>query len=299
MSDSLNKLVDNAELVLLRDCFIYGTFQEIRERKIVNKSKKYLYIYYISFSFVFDTLSFVWSLVPRDSNLQIYTLNLMYAFGPNGRYLSAGCGFGYLMVALHSSVMFWHQEQGSLYILTELKGMISKLDNPTPEERKDFSFFLKLILLNRNFSLVSQTIPLIILSIIGGFQTAMILQTHLEFPYNIVYMSCLAAFVLFWCSLVIWAPISFGYIHLVVGQTTTYLRLRLKRIKYDLNNLLYGRSYTFPSNKNIALSVRKTLENLRQISDEINTYNSIVKHLIRDALMGLSGMYSVWFVSAV
>jgi len=111
--------------------------------------------------------------------------------------------------------------------LTDLRDMLSRLKNPSQEEVMQFTFFLRIMPYIRFTSTFGSSIPITSLNVVGA------LVTGYRFHGMMLALYCCPLLAIFpvtaYFSTLVWI-----FVHLMIAQSTMYLKIRLNRVDNNL-----------------------------------------------------------------
>ena len=279
-------LVNKIETVLKKNYIVSTTLQDIENGIVDNKRRRVVYLKNGCF-FAFFLISITWTVAPSDSALHFYFLNPLHGLGKIGRFVAAFFAIGIVMIFLHSLSLLQQEKKAALAPVTDLRKMLVRLRNPSPEETKRLIFFMKLLSLLPWFNLFL-TIPLASITVIGSIITA--------YEYNCIFflllriLSCLVE------SLVVYVPAAhvFAVVHLLTAQSSRYFILRLDANFHKLSQILS--QWCKKDRSRLTRKVDTSLLDLHNILNEIRDHNLCIKYFLRDALLCIECVISCLLV---
>ena len=285
-SQDVDVLVSKIEIVLKKFYIISTTFQDIHHGNVNNKRRRVIYLKNGCF-LAFFLICTIWTTAPSDSALHFYFLNPLHGLGKVGRFVGAFFAIGIFMILLHSLSLLQQEKKAALAPVTDLRQMLVRLRNPSPEEIKRLIFFMKLLSLLPWFNLFL-TVPLAAITAIGSIITAY--EFNSGFFLLLRILSCLVE------SLVVFVPAAhvFAAVHLLAAQSSRYLILRLDANFQKLSQILS--QWCKKDRWRLTRKVHTLLIDLHNILNEIRDHNLCIQHFFRDALLCIECVVSCLLV---
>ena len=240
-----------------------------------------------------------------DSSWNFYALNYYLGFGVFGRILASMCLSGYGLVFVHVCVFSFFEWKAKLTPLTDLRDMFSRLNNPSQEEVKQFTFFLRIMPYIGLLSIFGITVPMTFLNVVGA------VVTGYRFHGMMFVLYCSPLLVIF--SVVLYFSGSIWlHVQLIIAQSTMYFKIRLNRVEKNLKEIANQ-----SSDQSLSPERRQSVGNqkskhkktprrhvfiddvvldLQQTLDELNQHNLLIKHFLRDQLYGMAGVFITMLV---
>ena len=280
-------LIDEVEAKMQSDLFISAGFEQIRSGKL--STGRRILIIIINFMTSLTVIrSLIAIIADPNSPWQYYCFNPLLAYGFLGRFMSAVfiCGHGNMFV--HALVLYWKEGQGKLTPIIDIRDMYRNLSNPTKEEVNKFTYFLKIMPYINLLGLAFITGPLGMFRALGAVLTA---YNYHGFMFLSYYFPVMATFLVvnqYCCNIYI-------YVHILIAQSTTYFRIRLTRVEKDLQKACFeskkGIDYSKQHDFSLAQHINRALLDLQDTLDQVAQHNELLKHLLRDGLVGMGGVF--------
>ena len=287
----VEELVNKLEKNMIRDWIISSDIQSIKIGRL--NWRRRLGTLMITATNFMMLLRFVIGFgTDSKSDLHFLILNPLYGFGYIGRFIHGIFVCGYLGIIAHALVFYANEGRGSLNIVTDIKELYSKLKDPTEEEQASFMKFLKLSVYIREMMFVIAFLPLGLIRSLAAVVTA--------YTFNSMWFSVgyLPVFIIYlWTGKYcyqLWA-----YVHIIIAQSTTYLRLRLRRVERSLKNVV-SKSMSEKNTRKLQLkiinSINDVLYDFTDILNEVLEHNKCIKHFLRDELILMAGVCVMFVV---
>lgn len=286
-SISVAEICDRLEKTLVRDFVLSSSFKNIKDGILDAKRKRQIVIIQ-ALTAIFIIRSTVQTYFQTDE-VQFWTLGSLYAYNRLGRFMSGVTAIAWTGVLAHAIVISHYERISNLGIITDLRTMYRKLTKPTAKETLDFCYFLWWLTHQRTLSIITTTLSMLTFREVG----AIILARRFKSVWFLVFYTP-DLFYFGFCQTYM-ASVMFC-VHFLIGQSTTYFRLRLTRFRKSMeviNLSLIGNKL-----ENL-VHIRVTLFKLQDILDEVQQHNRVIRYLLRDQLLSMGGMYSLCLAFAV
>ena len=282
-SSQVDDVITQVERNLIRDHIISASFDLLNKGLVNHKRRTVALILngFIALLFVQSVVGFV---ADRGSWLHLYTCNAFYAYGFIGKVWNGIYALGVVGIMAHSLVIFVNEKKVKLGLITSLREMRGKLTNASVQEAASFAYYLKVMTHIREVALVSITVPMVIFKGIGAVITVY------EFQAMRFLVPFLISLIVFGFTQQSTATIH-GNTHLLIAQSTTYFKLRLRRVEIRLKELIALREMRVsqPANNAVGQKILKLmnqrLQDLQDILNEVHDHNESIKHWLRDELI--------------
>ena len=282
-----------------RDYLISTDFHSI-SRGQVNQRHRIVIAVLIGLIVVLGTVSAIGFFADKDSDLHFYALNAFHGYGYSGKLWNGIYMCGIIAVVMHGIVFFVCEGRGHLSVITDLKKMFRRLDNPSAEEAATFLYFLKVMSYIREVAFITIWLPMILFRAVGAVLTA------IRFKSLGFIVSMCVAFIPF---MIVQQYICYihGYAHLLIAQSTTYFKLRLNRVTTNFAFLIS--SLDFKSNPSdsqktslrieTSVMINKQLLDLSKILNEVGRHNRCIKHWLRNELFITGCLWAFCFFESM
>jgi len=236
--------------------------------------------------------SLVAVLVDDQSPWHFYVLNYFLGFGILGKFLAGmyvnACG----MFSAHSMTLLSLELKGQLTPLTDLRAMFRRLENPSKEEIKQFTFFLRFMPYMALVSSLMTSMPLTCLGFVGA------VVTGYKFHGMMFALYCTPVLVII-AVIIHFNGAVFIFVHLIIAQSTSYFKIRLNRVDKKLKEFA-NQSLNPIRRQSVEEGILKQKEtkrtmfvdevvlDLQETLDELKEHNQLIKHFLRDELYGLA-----------
>ena len=216
------EVIEKIEKNMLRDYLISTDFHSI-SRGQVNQRHRIVIAVLIGLIAVLGTVSAIGFFAGKDSDLHFYTLNAFYGYGYLGKIWNGIYMCGDIAVVMHGIVFFVCEGRGHLTVITDLKKMFRRLENPSAQEAATFLYFLKVMSYIREGAFITIWLPMVLFRIFG------VILTAYQFKSLGFIVSVCIAFIPF---MIVQQYLCYihGYTHLLIAQSTTYFKLRLNKV---------------------------------------------------------------------
>ena len=244
------------------------------------------------------TISAVGFIAEKESKLHVYVPNSLYAYGYlgkiwNGNYFIAGIG-----IVGHTLVFLVAEGRGRIPVLTELKRMFHRLENPSTQETNDFLYFLKIFVYVRELSFIAIIIPMTAFRVVGAALTAYELQSVAFLVFSSISMIPFAVAQQYFAYIHV-------YTHLIMTQPAAYLILRLNRVDKQLQSVVSSsisqmHPRTFHKTVFVAMyKVNRQVIDLQNILNEVGRHNENIKHWLGNDLLTVGVVLSFCLVQCL
>ena len=293
----VSAVVEKAEQNLIRDYIISTDFSSITSGN-VNHHKRRLIVVRIALVAFLMTISVSGFIADKESKVHVYVPNSLYGYGYlgriwNGNYFIAGIG-----IVGHAFVFFVAEGRGRITVLTELKRMFQRLENPSTQETKDFLYYLKIIVYVRELSFIAFIIPMTAFRVVGAALTAYELQSVSFVVLASISMIPIAIAQQYFAYIHI-------YTHLIMAQSAAYLTLRLNRVDNQLQSIVCSsvsqmHPRTFHKTVFVAMhKINRQVIDLQQILNEVGRHNENIKHWLRNDLLTVGVVLSLCLIQCM
>ena len=294
--NQVDDIIREVERNLIRDYVISAPFDSLNKGLVNHKRRTVSLILngFVALLFLQSMIGFVTS---RESRLHLYTCNAFYAYGFIGKVWNGIYALGVVGIMAHSVVIFVNEKRGTLGLITNLREMWGKLTNTSAEEAASFVYYLKIMTHLREVSLFSITLPMIVFKGVGAIITVY------EFEAIEFLVPFLISLLVFGITQQNTATIH-GNTHLLIAQSTTYFKLRLKRVQMGLKKVIQlsemrvSQHEKNGARQRILKLMNQELQDLQDILDEVHDHNQTIKHWLRDELI-ITGCVLSYFLLAI
>ena len=289
----VSTVVEKAEQNLVRDYIISADFSSITTGT-VNSDRRRMIIVRIALVAFLTTISAVGFVADKESKLHVYAINSLYGYGYLGKIWNGIYFIGGIGIVGHAIVFFSAEKRDRLSVVTELKRMFQRLENPSTQETKDFLYYLKIIVYIRELSFTAIIIPMTAFRLVGAAVTAYELQSISFLVISFISMIP-AAVAQQYISYVHF------YTHLIMAQSATYLTLRLNRVDKQLQSVvsssrsqMHSRTFLVTMEK-----ANKQVIDLQNILNEVGKHNHIIRHWLGNDLFTVGGVLTFCFIQCL
>ena len=240
------------------------------------------------------TISAVGFIADKESKLHVYAINSFNGYGYLGKIWNGIYFIGGIGIVGHALVFFVTEGRGRLTVVTELRRMFHKLENPSTQETKDFLYYLKIIIYVRELSFTAIIIPMTAFRFVGAAVTAYELRSVSFLVISFISMIPAAV------AQQYIAYIHF-YTHLIMAQSATYLTLRLNRVDNQLQSVVFScRNQEHPRTFLLTMEkVNKQVIDLQSILNEVGRHNENIRHWLGNDLLTVGVVLTFCFIQCL
>ena len=144
MNPEVDQIISSVEQTLQKLKIITASFQEIKDGK--RNPMRICIFFLIHFGLFVHVLRYIVCAIIDDSSpWNYYLLNYYLGFGILGKFLASIYISGFGLMNANGLTILFLEWKAKLTPLTDLRDMLSRFKNPSQEEVKQFTFFLKLV----------------------------------------------------------------------------------------------------------------------------------------------------------
>ena len=293
----VSAVVGKVEENLIRDYIISADFSSITSGNI-NHRRRRMIVFRIALVVLLVIISAVAFLGEKESKLHIYAINSLYGYGYLGKIWNGIYFIGDVGIVGHAVVFFVTEGRGRLTVVTELKRMFQRLENPSKQETKDFLYYLKIIVYVRELSFIAIIVPMTAFRLVGGVITAYEFQS-----VSFLVVSCIS--IIPFAVAQEYLSYIHVYTHLIMAQSATYLILRLNRIDKHLQSVVASsvsqmHHKVFSTTVVVAMhKMNRQVIELQKVLNEVGRHNENVKQWLGNDLLTVGGVLTFCFIQCL
>ena len=285
-SPEVPNVIDRAEKSLIRSYLISTDIESIK-RGDLNRDRRRLMLLLNILNVILWVHAVIGFLADSNSSLHFYFLNPLYGYGYIGKIWNGAYTGGLIAVVANFMVFYINESRGTLEILN-FKKMYERLEHPSTEEINSFLYFLRVAINVGKLTFVGIWIPMVgfrgLGAVIGAYKFNSVAFLIASIPVILGYM-----------IMNYYAALTHIYTHLLIAQSTMYLKLRLSRVEKSLQSVVaFAKTETTLSQKTIVKKVvRVTNEQLRVLKDiltEVSDHNKCVKYWLKHEIIITGGV---------
>ena len=227
--------------------------------------------------------------VDDKSPWHFYVLNYYLGFGIFGRFFAGMYLFAFVLFFSHGLIFSFFEWKAKLVPLTDLREMFSRLKNPSQEEVKQFTFFLRIVPYMPWIALFMASLPLGSLNVVAAVVTGF----RFHGMMFVLYCSPLLAIftVILYFNGLVWV-----FVHIIIAQSTMYFKIRLNRVENKMNEFSDQSNRIHKNGSRRPISIDDVVLDLQETLDELEQHNLLIKHFLRNELYGTACCFVTIFV---
>ena len=292
-SQEVGKIIDKLEKNLIRDLLISADIESITHGNVNSRRRRLMLLVNI-LNGILQVHSAIGFLAGSKSSLHFYFLNPFYGYGYIGKIWNGAYTGGLLAVVANFMVFYINESRGTLEIL-HLKKMYERLDHPSTQESESFLYYLKIALNVGQFTFLSIWVPMVSFRVFGAVIGA---YKFNSIPFLIASIPVVLGYII----MNYYAAQTHIYTHLLIAQSTTYLKLRLSRVEKSLSHVIPSDKTEIASIqrkkvKKVVTTINEQLRVLKEVLNEVSDHNKCIKHWLHHEMV-ITGGVLTWFVVA-